>query len=237
VVLIEEGIAMVSGVVCDRRDGPRLTSGQLALFPAGEHQGLVLERATGVVAEISGALLRDRSWIAGRLPRDLEPCLRAPFTDPLARQLLLTLSDAAQLRSSTRRTFEDALIFRLIERLHAIAPAAAVRGGLAPRQLRRVTEHIEETLDEDVALGVLAALVDLSASHLCRAFRASTGSTPHQWRTARRILRAKTLLSETATPLAEIALACGFSSQSHFGTVFAAQVGASPAAWRRQQCA
>jgi AraC-like DNA-binding protein len=35
-------------------------------------------------------------------------------------------------------------------------------------------------------------------------------------------------------PLSEIAISVGFANQSHFTKVFSAQVGASPAAWRRE---
>jgi len=112
-----------------------------------------------------------------------------------------------------------------------------VRGGLAPYVLRRVTELIESRLGEDISLSYLAELADLSLSHFCRAFKISTGLSPHQWRAARRIERAKEMLCRDRMTIADIALACGFSSQSHFGSVFISAVGMSPAAWRRSQLA
>jgi len=112
-----------------------------------------------------------------------------------------------------------------------------VRGGLAPHVLRRVTELIECRLGEDISLSELAALADLSPSHFCRAFKVSTGSSPHQWRAERRVERAKEMLVDERMTIAEISLACGFSSQSHFGSVFISSVGMSPAAWRRSRLA
>jgi AraC-like DNA-binding protein len=35
-------------------------------------------------------------------------------------------------------------------------------------------------------------------------------------------------------PLSEIAISVGFANQSHLTKVFSAQVGVSPAAWRRE---
>jgi AraC family transcriptional regulator len=48
----------------------------------------------------------------------------------------------------------------------------------------------------------------------------------------RRVERAKELLRETGTPIAEIALSAGFSSQSHLSNWFRRRVGVSPAAYR-----
>ena len=49
---------------------------------------------------------------------------------------------------------------------------------------------------------------------------------------ARRMERAKQLLSHSTLPLTEIALQCGFSSASHFSNRFRAQEGQPPSAWR-----
>jgi transcriptional regulator GlxA family with amidase domain len=38
---------------------------------------------------------------------------------------------------------------------------------------------------------------------------------------------------KTDTPLADVALACGFADQSHFTRVFSAATGLPPGAWRR----
>ena len=109
------------------------------------------------------------------------------------------------------------------------------KGGLAPSQLRRVTEYIVEHLSEAVRLRDLAALVGLSQSQLGRAFKASTGIAPHQWQLRARVSRAQELLLSTDRPLSEIALATGFSEQSHLTRVFKRVVGVSPGAWQRER--
>ncbi len=58
-------------------------------------------------------------------------------------------------------------------------------------------------------------------------------SRPHRWLLQRRIDQAKALLRETAEPLAEIAIRCGFADQSHFTRTFTRAAGVSPGAWRR----
>jgi AraC-like DNA-binding protein len=52
---------------------------------------------------------------------------------------------------------------------------------------------------------------------------------------ARRIEAVQRRLLETSASLSEIALACGFADQSHLTRVFRAQVGQSPAHWRRMR--
>ena len=45
--------------------------------------------------------------------------------------------------------------------------------------------------------------------------------------------KAKKFLIDAELPLAEIALECGFSDQSHFTRVFSRTVGTSPGTWQR----
>ena len=108
-------------------------------------------------------------------------------------------------------------------------------GRLAPRQLRRITEYIVEHLSEAVRLRELSAIVGLSQSQFGRAFKASTGLSPHQWQLHARITKARELLLAGTLPLSEIAVVTGFAEQSHFTRVFTRITGTSPAVWRRER--
>ncbi|MNW16127.1 Transcriptional activator NphR [compost metagenome] len=57
--------------------------------------------------------------------------------------------------------------------------------------------------------------------------------TPHRWLTAHRIERACALLAQADLSIAAVALACGFSDQSHLTRVFAQALGTTPGMWRR----
>lgn len=119
--------------------------------------------------------------------------------------------------------------------LHGSVAAQRLRGGLAGWQLRRATGHIEEGLAGPIRLQELAMLVGLSTSQFGRAFRQSTGQSPHRWHLNARIRRAQALMLETDDALADIALAVGFADQSHFANTFARLHGGSPGMWRREQ--
>ncbi|WP_111431238.1 AraC family transcriptional regulator [Rhodobacteraceae bacterium DSL-40] len=107
----------------------------------------------------------------------------------------------------------------------------AVKGGLSPLALRRIDDWIEAHLEGPIRLADLAALAGLSEFHVQRMFRLCRGVSPHGWVTQRRIARAQALL-RGPEPLAGIAAACGFSSQSHFTRVFGRETGLTPAAYR-----
>src|SRR5258707_12554078 len=101
----------------------------------------------------------------------------------------------------------------------AVAPPST-RGGLPPWQLRRACDFIEANLDGDPSIAAVAAECGLSSSYFAKAFKQATGSPPHAWLAMKRIERARQLLRGTNVDPAEIALACGFVDQSHFGRAF-----------------
>ncbi len=113
-------------------------------------------------------------------------------------------------------------------------PRRQMNGGLTPRQLRAVTEFMEANLRHNISVAELAELTGLSPSHFCRMFKSVTGAPPHRWLNRLRIRQVKVLLLK-GEPLAQIALAAGFSDQSHLTRVFSRLEGVSPSAWRRER--
>jgi AraC family transcriptional regulator len=109
------------------------------------------------------------------------------------------------------------------------APAKPISGW----KMRRLVEFIEENLEGDLSLHAMAEEVDISPLYLARAFKAALGQSPHRYVLTRRIERARELLRNTTMPVVDVAMASGFSSQSHLSHWFLRQVGVSPAAYRR----
>ncbi|MBV9566312.1 MAG: helix-turn-helix transcriptional regulator [Bradyrhizobium sp.] len=99
-------------------------------------------------------------------------------------------------------------------------------------RLRRVEEYVRANFDRCVTLSELAKVAGLSRMHFAAQFRMATGYRPREYLLHQRIEHAKSLLSNTATPLAEIALAVGFCTQAHFSTVFKRITRETPARWR-----
>jgi AraC family transcriptional regulator len=158
--------------------------------------------------------------------------------DPVTNHLGLTILPALDRLEHTNRLFLDHAMFAL--NVHfaqayggmRLAPFT-VRGGLAPWQERRSKEIISDRLEGDVSLAELANECRLSRSHFARAFKKTTGQSPHVWLLQRRVQKAKHLLLNSESPISEIALAAGFADQSHLTKVFSKLVGTTPGAWRR----
>jgi AraC family transcriptional regulator len=110
---------------------------------------------------------------------------------------------------------------------------AQTRGRLAMWQTKRVIDYIEANLGTDIQSKGLAELVNLSTSHFFRAFKVSVGIPPFEFITRRRVDKAREMMRTTDDALAQIAVACGLSDQSHFCRVFRRIVGQSPNEWRR----
>src|SRR5580693_3510129 len=106
-------------------------------------------------------------------------------------------------------------------------------GGLAIWQANRALKYIEGNLGSKVVIREIADCLSLSTSHFSRAFKRSLGSAPMAYVAARRVERARLMLTSTQESLTDIALACGFADQPHFNRLFRRLVGMSPGRWRR----
>jgi AraC family transcriptional regulator len=106
--------------------------------------------------------------------------------------------------------------------------------GLAPAKLARVLAFIEQHLGEPLRIERLASSVHMSPFHFARLFKEATGRPPHAYLTARRVERAKELLSEDSLPLVHVACSVGFQTQGHFTEVFRRYAGLTPRHFRLQ---
>jgi AraC-like DNA-binding protein len=108
-------------------------------------------------------------------------------------------------------------------------------GGLRQGSLRRVLEHLQAHLDQELPVTALAAIAQLSPSYFSRLFKLSTGLSPHQYLLRQRIECARELLADPGRRVAEVSYELGFPSQSHFTTVFRTLVGVTPRAYQRHR--
>jgi AraC family transcriptional regulator len=113
----------------------------------------------------------------------------------------------------------------------AIAPVVP-DGALDDLKLNSLKDFIEENIAEDLTIVKMADVVHMSQFHFARAFKAATGQPPHRYVTQRRMERAKSLLSVTRVPIAEVAYRVGFYNPSHFTASFRKATGTTPKRYR-----
>jgi AraC family transcriptional regulator len=164
-----------------------------------------------------------------------EDSLRTAVADRHVSDLMERLREQAQLGQPWGTMYVEGLSMALASYVYGQYGAAKQRTdapSLADEDLQRVTAFIEEHLGDSVSLVHLSELVGYSADHFARLFKRAFGSTPYQYVLERRVERAKSLL-RGESPIAEIALLCGFASQSHLHTAFKARTGVTPNLYRR----
>jgi AraC family transcriptional regulator len=112
-------------------------------------------------------------------------------------------------------------------------PTQIPRGGFAAWQSRRLAAHVDANLAGKIVIKDLAAALDISVGHFCRAFKRTFGMPARIWIRHRRIELAQGLMLTTGASLSDIALSCGMSDQSHFTRSFRRIVGETPSSWRQ----
>lgn len=157
---------------------------------------------------LDDAILTHAAWRIGEEMRD-----KTPLTDLLIESYVKTM------------------FVQIFRRGHH-ATKERKTGGLSPTAFNRVVEKIDEDPAREINIAQLAGLAGLSVPHFCRAFKETAGCPPYAFVLRRRIEMAKSYLQFSAMSVTDIALACGFSSSSHFANMFKRQVGVAPLNYR-----
>jgi AraC family transcriptional regulator len=131
---------------------------------------------------------------------------------PLTRSELQSLGSLIYLE--TLRTLEDT--------------RGGPRNGLSDREFAAICEFIDNELGNDLTCAALAAAAGVPLRVVFDGMRVRTGMSPYRYVMEKRVERARHLLTNTATPISEIALLCGFSSQQHMTSTITGRLGRSP---------
>jgi AraC family transcriptional regulator len=104
-------------------------------------------------------------------------------------------------------------------------------GGHLQSQETYAKDYLIATAPSKLSIAGAAATCNLSRSYLIKAFKKTSGRTPHRWLLDHRIDKEELLLH--SLQIAEISLECGFADRSHFTRVFTNIMGMPPGVWRR----
>ena len=144
--------------------------------------------------------------------------------------------DAQQMYAAPNDTAALQVAGKLLQLLGMLLqqPGADVSVGKSGDSLNTALDYINAHLCESVTLEQIAESCHLSKYHLCHRFRSELGMTVMQYIFHQRHLRAKAALLETRAPVSVIAMENGYSSASHFCSLFRKVEGMTPSAFRTQ---
>lgn len=218
-----------------RRRQQAYRAGDLICFPGDMAMQRVRwrsQQARILSVEIDRTLLQRFEGADVRMaPRPLRA--EACFQDADLAGLLRGMWREVQAGSPHGRLYAETLSVglarRVFERFGGLpATPGEQRARLSAAQLRRVEDCLRTRLDQPIGLDDLAQAAGLSRYHFARVYKASTGQTPYQRLLTLRLERACTLLRDTPLATAEVALACGFASQSHLADTCRRVLGCTP---------
>lgn len=183
-----------------------------------------------LIAEIRPTLVKGVSGASATA--ELQPVIGAQ--DPFAEHVLLALAEEARAGADSgamrAESLGTALLTHLLE-LRLTRRLAHVAALPSPK-LRRVLDYVAAHLDAPLTLRQLAELLEMDVFRFVRAFKQSTGLSPHRYVLQARITHAKELLRDRGLTITEIALRTGFATPSHFSVTFRRIANVTPRAYR-----
>lgn len=157
--------------------------------------------------------------------------------DPLIQHILLALKTELTSEELSNQLYAEsmaiALSVHLLKKYSAFTPRLPdYSRGLPPSKLQRAIEYINDNLDKELKLNLIAKEVRMSQYYFASLFKQSMGIAPYQYVMQQRVERAKQLLKRGEIVIADIAIQCGFANQSHFTKYFRQVTGITPKAYR-----
>ena len=131
---------------------------------------------------------------------------------------------------------EELVHYLMLPMMLELTKAVATEGSsythpLSHHAMTYVRSHLNEPCDGDI----VAEACGVSRKTLCTRFKQETGETFASYVRRLRVERARRLLDTTDLEVSQIAYDTGFSSQSHFQTVFKQATGYTPREWRNRE--
>jgi AraC-like DNA-binding protein len=245
IILLPDGI---SGV-CEWSDGDRsnkfwsATRGRIIFNPAQEYLRIRMRKTK---KQCRVLLLTIGPMVLSRLNDDGHHITNGTLGRQIAvddrtlSQALAAIQHEIDSPGANSRFYVETFLMLALNRLiqcssNVTSPQQQLssKGGLPNWRLKRALKLLEGDLSKTPSLSEVAESIHLHPTSFCRAFKQSTGLSPHRYLLVHRIECAKEMMNDHNRTLTQIALDCGFSSSSQFSVVFRRIMGVSPRKYRR----
>lgn len=103
------------------------------------------------------------------------------------------------------------------------------------RFCREILEYLNDQYQNEISSSTAAAYFSYNQSHFCRLFKSLFGRSFREYLNIFRLSMAKSMLSDTAMSITDIAASCGFQSSGYFTRMFKDEFGILPSQMRRDK--
>jgi AraC family transcriptional regulator len=154
----------------------------------------------------------------------------ASIETPVSMWLTQKLYREFQQGDSSSTLSLEGILLELLAETARHAGSGPVR--IVPEWLRVARAYVEANYLRALSLADIARVAHVHRVHLARQFRSYFATSVGEFLRRKRVEHACHLVSTTNSSLAEVAIDCGFSDQSHFSATFRKVMGLTPARFR-----
>ena len=164
-------------------------------------------------------------------------CLRGE--SQYQKQILGKLRQLSQLQKQQNAEFQTRNLLSevwllLLEEIQTLGSCIARPPAKNQDRILTMLSFIQESFAQKLTLEQIADAAAVSTRECLRCFQNSIGQSPMDYLITYRIQVAKKLLETTDRSITDIALDCGFNSNSYFSKLFHRTCGITPQAYRKQ---
>lgn len=209
--------------------------GDIDIVPSGEAGGFDAESAyESLEIQVARGSLERVAGEMGRAGSETRLRVRHMLRNDRILYLVQALDEDSRSDVPSGPLYAESIGVALAIQLLGLSEDRVPRTGrLTNRQLRELCEYIDVHLDQPLTLSVLSRKIGASSSHLRAWFKMATGTTIHRYILRKRVERARLLLSQGRLSTSEVALAAGFSHQSHLARWMRREYGYTPGRVRK----
>ena len=150
-------------------------------------------------------------------------------------ELITLYMRAIEVATSTNAAIQplmSGVVMHILGLVNMLVRGKELSTSSVEQMIERAKIYMDEHIEEEVDLEVLASMVNSSYSWFRKTFKDYTGHSPAKYFQLLKLRRAQQMLSETQMSIKEIAYALGYKSVEHFFSVFKKNTGSTPTAYR-----